>query len=177
MLERLTTAIRKRSGALGVIAELKPRRHEGVDLFRGRTPSEIAGIYHAAGVDALSVVTSSWFGGSLQLLEEVVAVDTGLPILRKDLIRDKSDIQASRRAGASAVLLAMPLLGLRRIVELARAAWDEELEPLVEVATSDEIKMLRDAYGGIVAINNSDIRTCPGISITTYATCDRGATV
>jgi indole-3-glycerol phosphate synthase len=161
MCEALSTAIRgqRRLGRLAVIAELKRRRFEGVDLLRGRSAAAIAETYRSAGATALSVVTSAWFGGSLRLLAEVAAANTGLPILRKDLIRTERDVAASRRAGASAVLFVLPLLGLERLAALLQAARAESIEPFVEVSCREEIEQVRAIYPGTIAINNSDIKT------------------
>jgi indole-3-glycerol phosphate synthase len=161
MSEALSRAIRdqKQRGGLGVIAEVKRRRYKGEDLLRGRTPAEIAREYKAAGATALSVVTSPWFGGSMKMLEELSAADLGLPILRKDLIGSERAVQSSKQAGASAVLLVLPLLGLERLVGMLKVARAEGIEPFVEVATQQEIDAIRQVYDGVIAINNADIKT------------------
>lgn len=161
MCHALSHAIReqRKHGGLAVIAELKRRPPNRGDLFRGRSPTEIASVYRSAGVTALSVVTSPWFGGSLRLLEEVAAANLGLPILRKDLIRTEKAIEASKRCGASAVLLVLPLLGRERLVAMLHAAREALVEPFVEVACRREIDELREIYDGIIAINNADIQT------------------
>lgn len=158
--EMLSAAIRARrsQGSLGVIAEIKRRRFAGPDLLRGRSPAEIARVYRAAGATALSVVTSPWFGGRMGMLEEVAQADLGLPILRKDLIQTDKAVEFSRRAGASAILLVLPLLGLRRCVAMLEAARAEAVEPFVEVASQRDIDDLRSVYSGLIAINNSDIK-------------------
>ncbi|HEV3138094.1 MAG TPA: hypothetical protein VGZ26_09320, partial [Pirellulales bacterium] len=138
----MTSAIRARTvqGSLGVIAEIKARHPSGIDLLRGRNAVQIARVYQSAGAAALSVVTSPWFGGRMAMLEELAAADLGLPILRKDLISTEKAIQASKRAGASAVLLILPLLGIDRLAAMLAAARAETIEPFVEVATRHEIE-------------------------------------
>jgi len=161
MSDALSRAIRnrRRQGSLGVIAEVKRRQYKGEDLLRGRTAAEIAKVYQSAGATALSVVTSPWFGGNMKLLEEVAAADLGLPILRKDLIGTEKAVKASKLAGASAVLLVLPLLGMERLVAMLEVARSESLEPFVEVGTQREIEEIRQAYDGVIAINNADIKT------------------
>lgn len=161
MSDALSRAIRdqRQRGGLGVIAEVKRRRYKGEDLLRGRSVAQIAREYKAAGATALSVVTSPWFGGSMKLLEELAAADLGLPILRKDLIGSERAVKASRDAGASAILLVLPLLGLERLVTMLEVARAEAIEPFVEVATQQEIDAIRQVYGGVIAINNADIKT------------------
>ena len=157
----LSLAIREQNsrGSLGVIAELKRRRADGTDLLRSRSPAEIARQYQAAGAAAISVVTSSIFGGNMALLQEVAAANLGLPILRKDLIRNEKTIEQSKRAGASAVLLVLPLLGIERLAAMLEAARAEAVEPFVEVATRREIDEVREIHDGVIAINNADIKT------------------
>ena len=149
----------KERGRLGLIAEIKRRRFGGSDLFRGRSAAEIAFVYHSAGATALSVVTHALFGGSMRLLAEVSAAGLGLPILRKDLIRTERDVQASKRAGASAVLLVAGLLEIERLAGLLQVARGEGVEPFVEVASRQEMDEVRERYDGLVAINNSDVKT------------------
>lgn len=157
----LSRAIRqqKQQGNLAIIAEVKQRRYGGESLLRGRSAAQIARTYQKAGATAISVVTSSWYGGSLRLLEEVASADLALPILRKDLIRNEKAIVESHNAGATAVLLALPLLGLKRLVDLVEIARARLIEPFVEVSNEKEIADLREAYPGVIAINNSDIKT------------------
>jgi indole-3-glycerol phosphate synthase len=161
MREALSDAIRqqRRDGTLAVIAEVKRRRFGGADLLRGRSCDQIARTYQAAGAAAISVVTSHLFGGSLRMLQEVAAANLGLPILRKDLIASARDIEASKRCGASAILLVLPLLGLDRLAEMLLLAREASIEPFVEVATRQEIEQVRAIHSGIIAINNSDIKT------------------
>jgi indole-3-glycerol phosphate synthase len=161
MSDAISQAIRARSaqGQLAIIAEIKVRGARGEDLLRGRSPAEIARVYRAAGATALSVVTSSIFGGTTRNLADVHAADLGLPILRKDRISTEKAIEASKSLGASAVLLVLPLLGIERLTALLRAANELGVEPFVEVATRDEIEQVRAVHRGIIAINNADIAT------------------
>ena len=122
--------------------------------------AEIAAVYRSCRAHtALSVVTSPWFGGNLRMLDEVAAADLGLPILRKDLISTERAVEASKRAGASAILLVLPLLGRDRLRAMLEVARELDVEPFVEVATREEIFELREVYPGVVAINNADIKT------------------
>jgi indole-3-glycerol phosphate synthase len=75
------------------------------------------------------------------------------------LIGTEKAIKVSKRAGASAVLLVLPLLGLERLVAMLEVARDESVEPFVEVATRTEIEEIRQVYSGVIAINNADIKT------------------
>lgn len=140
-----------------VIMELKPRSAGGDDLFRGRSPVEIAARFEAAGAPCLSVVTGRWFGGDAGLLAEVVAC-TGLPVLQKDFITNAGQLRAASDLGASAVLLTAALLpkaGLARLTERALALG---LTPFIEVADPAEVEALPSCEECVVAVNNKDIR-------------------
>src|SRR5688500_15191766 len=87
-----------------VIMELKQRSADGEDLFQGRSTRELVAGYEAAGAPCLSVVTGRWFGGTTDLLREVVA-HTNLPVLQKDFLTNTGQLRAANDLGASAVLL------------------------------------------------------------------------
>ena len=126
-----------------MIAEIKARSATGDDLLRGRSTAEIVRVYRDRGAAAVSVVTSSRFGGTTRMLAEVQAAELGLPILRKDLITTEKAIEASKSLGATAVLLVLPLIGMQRLGGLVQAAKQLGVEPFVEVATRDEIEQVR----------------------------------
>jgi indole-3-glycerol phosphate synthase len=161
MSDSLSQAVRAQSahGHLAVIAEIKARGARGEELLRGRSPAEIARVYRESGATALSVVTSSLFGGTTRMLADVRAAELGLPILRKDKLSTEKALEASKSLGASAVLLVLPLLGIERLTGLLQAANELGVEPFVEVATRDEIEQVRAVHQGIIAINNADIAT------------------
>lgn len=144
---------------LAILAEVKARRHDGLDLLRGRNVGDIAAAYARGGAAALSVVTGKWFGGKIELLDAIAEMDLGLPILRKDFIRNEKVLIESKQRGASAVLLTRQILDANRFEDLVTAARELLLEPFVEVATADELTDVLSRYDGLVAINNADIAT------------------
>ncbi|MFP3490493.1 indole-3-glycerol-phosphate synthase TrpC, partial [Staphylococcus sp. SIMBA_130] len=74
-------------------------------------PVEVAKAYEKAGADAISVLTDeSFFMGSNSFLTEVKK-HVSLPVLRKDFIIDKRQIEESKRIGADAILLIVRALG------------------------------------------------------------------
>lgn len=157
----ISSAIRERrdAGYLAVLAEIKARRHDGLDLLRGRDVGDIAASYARGGASAISVVTGKWFGGSIELLDAVANRDLGLPILRKDFIRNVKALRESKERGASAVLLTRQILDANRFADLVVAARELGVEPFVEVATAEELADVISGYDGLIAINNADIAT------------------
>ncbi|MGI9498997.1 MAG: hypothetical protein ACR2P3_03100, partial [Geminicoccaceae bacterium] len=141
-----------------LIAEVKPFSPERGDLLRGRSVGDIAKAYADAGAVAISVTTGRWHEGKLDMLGEAAA--SGLPVLRKDFITTRQDLEKSQEAGAAAVLLTCRLLRVADLVALAGRALDAGLTPFVEAADEDELRALDMVpEGAVVAVNNRDIRT------------------
>lgn len=116
-------------------------------------------IYETAGAAAVSVLTEPrYFGGSLEDLERAASA-LKVPALMKDFIVDPAQVRAARRAGASAVLLIVRCLSKAQLDELASAALDYGLAPLVECHRAKELDqalLIRDA---VIGINNRNLET------------------
>lgn len=141
-----------------VIMELKPRDAAGQDLFGDRSAARLVADYQDAGAPCLSVVTGQWFGGTPDLLREVVAA-TELPVLQKDFITRRSQLQEARESGASAVLLTAALLPRATLGRLVDLGLRLGLTPFVEVTTEEEIGRVPHAEECVIAVNNKDITT------------------
>ena len=154
----LSRAIRSARGKNAVIAELKcasPTRgtiRSDVDL------ASMAKTFVSAGCVALSVLTEPhFFAGSVRdipLVKDVV----GVPVLRKDFIIDRRQIAETRALGADAVLLITAVLG-GRLPGFVDDAFDEGLEPLVEVHTHADVEIAQSTRADIIGINNRDLST------------------
>ena len=140
-----------------MIPDIKCRSPKEGDLLQGRDPVEAAAVLAKAGAPVLSVVTESvHFGGSLRLLEDVVR-ETGLPVLRKDFIKEKADLYQTKEAGASAILLICSMLEENTLKELYRGALQIGLEPLVEAHNGEELLMAERLGARLIGINNRNI--------------------
>ncbi|WP_136443375.1 indole-3-glycerol-phosphate synthase [Pacificoceanicola onchidii] len=139
-----------------LIAEIKPSSPKVGPLLAKRSVSQIADDYLHAGAPCLSVTTGAWHKGNIGMVSEMAA--TGLPVLRKDFITSQRHLDASKEAGASAVLLTCTLLRRADILRLAEAALAMGLTPFVEAANAKELDGLMLPSGAILAINNRDIR-------------------
>ncbi|HUS67506.1 MAG TPA: hypothetical protein VMZ28_23375 [Kofleriaceae bacterium] len=157
---RFSAALRRARacGRTSLIAEIKPRSADGVDLLRGRRPTDIARAYAAGGATCLSVVTGKWFGGTPELLAEVAAEST-LPILCKDFIRNPNDVRAARDRGASAVLVTLKVLADIAVDAVIDSCRELGLDPFVEVSSPAELARAQARALPILAINNKDIET------------------
>ncbi len=156
----LKQAIRakQRAHTRPVIAELKFASPSHGTIRKCTNQNEIAQELVHAGCCALSVLTEpDYFSGccdTIPLIREHVPV----PILRKDFIVDKRQLDESRALGADAVLLIAHVLG-EETDSFVDAAKKCGLEPLVEVHTRQEAKMAVDTGADLIGINNRDLRT------------------
>ena len=139
----LSTAIkhRKREGANPIIAEIKVYSPKYGDLLGDRDPIDILRAYERAGVVGISYITEpKYFGGDFKLFRKICR-ETDLPVLRKDFITSKNEIERSAEAEASAVLIITRILG-ERTAEFVDYALEHGLETLVEVHSLDEIRIV-----------------------------------
>lgn len=151
-------ALRRASG-VAVIAEVK-RRSPSKGLIREDfDPVWIARCYAEAGATCISVLTDEkYFGGSLADLEAVrAAVDR--PLLRKDFVVDRAQIDEARLAGADAVLLIVAALDDAALADLDAHARGLGLDVLVEVHDLAELDRARAIGADLIGVNNRDLKT------------------
>ncbi|NLT29695.1 MAG: indole-3-glycerol-phosphate synthase [Propionibacterium sp.] len=156
---RLVDSIRarQRAGVFPVLAEVKVRSAKSGELLGDRDPAEYARQVAAAPVAGVSVVIEpEHFGGSLHLLRTVrTAVE--VPILAKDFISSREQIEAAAAAGADAVLLISSMLDHDRLVALIADCRDIGVESLVEGHNDRELAAITSLGSDLVGINNRDI--------------------
>jgi indole-3-glycerol phosphate synthase len=140
-----------------LIMELKRKDPHGNDLFTGRSVPEIVAAYEAAGAPCLSVVTGRWFGGTEDMLAEVASL-TDKPLLQKDFITKRAQLDRARELGASAVLLTAALLPASAMRRLVDHALELGLTPFVEVVTEAEAESVPQGGDCVVAVNNKNIK-------------------
>jgi len=146
-------------GFAAVVPDIKCISPKEGDLLRGRDPVETAKLLVSYGAPVLSVVTEQKnFGGSVALLREIARA-TGVPMLRKDFFTHEDQLEESREAGATAVLLICATTERNLLARLHECAITLELEPLVEVCTAEEMRFAKELGARLVGINNRDIAT------------------
>jgi indole-3-glycerol phosphate synthase len=145
---------RKKEGLNAIIAEIKTYSPKYGDLLGNRDPLEILEIYHRCRVAGISYITARGFRGDFKVLKEICK-NSQLPVLRKDFILSKSEIERTAEAEASAVLLIARLL-TNKTPEFADYALEHGIEPLVEVHNLSDLDFLSERMR-IVGINNRDI--------------------
>lgn len=144
-------AIKERKGA--VIAEIKAFSPTMGDLLKKRDPLEIARIYEDAGSAAISYITAMSFNGNLDTLKRICR-EVSIPVLRKDFVNSREDVELTCDADADALLLIARILR-ERTLELTDFCFEHGIEPVVEIFCEEEIKFAENSR--IVLINNRDI--------------------
>ena len=139
-----------------VIAEIKVHSPKHGDLLRGRDPIDILRAYERAGVVGISYITEpNHFKGSFEFFKELCKL-TDLPVLRKDFITTKYEIEKTAEAEGSAILLIARLLK-DDTAEFVDYALEHGLDTVVEVHTQKDVDIAVQTNTTIVGINNRDI--------------------
>ena len=159
-------AVKRGPGPIKLIAEIK-RASPSKGLIRSNfDPLQIASIYEANPVSAISVLTEEdFFQGHLSYLRRVRQV-TSKPLLRKDFIIDEYQLYESRLYGADAVLLIAAILDKRRAGEYLQLASELGLSVLFEVHNDADLEKAFYVDADIIGINNRDLNTL-AIDLTT----------
>lgn len=155
-----------------VIAEIKERSpSEGALALQGDDRVARALQYGQGGAAAISVLTEpSRFGGALAHLTEVAA-GVGVPVMRKDFLVDRLQVEEARAAGASGVLLIAALLDDARLRAMLDRAFELSMFVLLECFDEGDLErassLLEDGaiarhaaeHRLLVGINSRDLRT------------------
>ena len=156
------SALRRDGGALRLIAEVKLRSPSAGGLSRVLPPDARAVAYAQAGASMVSVLCDApFFDGSWDHLaaarERLDAAGLAVPLLAKEFVLDERQVAEARDRGADAVLLIARIVDAARLTELARAAREEGIEPLVEVVDEAELEAALAAGARIVGVNARDL--------------------
>lgn len=141
-----------------LIAEVKYKSPSRGVFRQDFDPFVLARSYAQNGAAAISVLTDEvYFGGHLDTLKQIDALELGLPLLRKDFLFDPYQILEARVNGASAVLLIVAMLSQAELLSLITKADDVHLSVLVEVHNEEEMTRAIDAGANIIGINNRNL--------------------
>ena len=121
-------------------------------------PARIAETYASLGASCLSVLTDEdFFQGHISHL--AAARKAGIPVLRKDFLIHRLQINQARAAGADSILLIVRLLSDEDLADLLAHARSLNMEPLVEVHCESELRRACECGARIIGINHRDLDT------------------
>lgn len=142
-----------------IIAEVKRKSPSEGDILGEQDIVDIACQYERAGAAAISVLTDyNFFGGSIEDLKLVkAAVD--IPVLRKDFIIDRRQVEESYLAGADAILLIADVLSPETLVELHTYCENLGMGALVEMHDMSNLDKVLALQPEIVGFNARDLTT------------------
>jgi indole-3-glycerol phosphate synthase len=152
-------------GALKLLSEIKFRSPSAGNLSQALDAAARAVVYAEAGTRAISVLCDGpFFGGSYTHLAEARrALDESghgqVPLLAKEFIVDRRQVQHARASGASLVLLIVRILDGRALPTLVNECRSLGMEPLVEVTDEAELERALAADATIVGVNARDLDT------------------
>jgi indole-3-glycerol phosphate synthase len=157
---------RPRGEALRLLAEVKFRSPSAGELSRVLGAGQRALAYARGGARMISVLTDRpFFGGSFDDLAaardslDAALGDARPRLLCKEFVLDAIQLDRAADAGADAVLLIARIVSPERLAALAAAARRAGLEPLVEVATLEELDAAHRAEARVVGVNARDLNT------------------
>lgn len=156
----LVARLKARSPAL--MAEIKRASPSKGDIAPNANAAHQALTYALAGAAVISVLTEpTWFKGSLldmRLARQTIDALPNRPaILRKDFILDEYQIAEARLWGADTVLLIVAMLPPTRLRALYAYSLSLGMEPLVEVHTTDEMRVALELGAKVIGVNNRNL--------------------
>jgi len=151
--------LKKNRDKIQIIGEVKRASPSQGDINVGVNVVEQAKIYEKSGVAAISVLTDEkFFKGNIDDLR-AVATAVKIPVLNKDFILDKKQINRALNSGASMILLIVAALEKNELRNLYDYAKSLGLEILVETHNLEELQIAQSINAEIIGVNNRNLKT------------------
>jgi indole-3-glycerol phosphate synthase len=142
-----------------IIAEVKKASPSLGDINTNINVVEQAKIYEKAGAGAVSVLTDEkFFKGGFTYLQQV-ACQVKIPVLCKDFIISKKQIDIAYKLGADIILLIVKALSEKEYVELFNYAKSLGLYVLTEIHEKGEITVAEKAKIDLLGVNSRNLET------------------
>ncbi len=139
-----------------IIAEIKVHSPKYGNMINKRDELDILKIYENAGACGISYITDKeHFNGDFEIYKKICE-NTNLPVLRKDFITTKDELEKTASVGGGAVLIIARLLK-ENTAEFVDYALDLGLDTLVEVHNEEEINIAKETNSTMIGVNNRDI--------------------
>ncbi|KHF40333.1 indole-3-glycerol phosphate synthase TrpC [Halalkalibacter okhensis] len=156
----LYKALSNSNRSTGLIAEVKKASPSKGIICENFNPVEVAKGYEKGGADAISVLTDvTYFKGHRDYLS-TIKKEIALPVMRKDFIIHKKQVDETRNMGADAMLLIVGTVPIKELKALYDYAYSLGLECLVEVHAKEELVELLSCFAPeIIGVNNRNLKT------------------
>ncbi len=146
-----------------IIAEIKRSSPSVGVMMKVADAKSFSSAAERGGAAGISVLTEPrHFGGSLCDLM-LVRESASVPLLMKDIIVDRTQVDAASRIGADAVLLIQTVFERRyadcSLEDMIDYVHSKRMEVLLEVHTKEEFRTAIGLDVDLVGINNRDLRT------------------
>lgn len=142
-----------------LIAEIKKKSPSQNNLIAYNT-LEIANEYVKYNVDGMSILTDEkFFAGSFDDIINVRNLSENIPILCKDFIISKKQVDYAKNAGASCVLLIVKALSFENLPNLYKYAQDIGLQCLIEISSEQELEIAMKINPKVIGVNSRNLDT------------------
>jgi len=159
---------------IGFIAEIKRKSPSAGILRNPINLKEIVAKYETNGATILSCLIDKKYFGARENDFKVVFENTNLPILYKEFVVDEWQIKHANHIGASGILLIVSALDKSELGELFHCSLENNLIPLVEVHSKDEMEIAVDIGAQCIGINNRNLKNfTTSLSVTKNLLIDR----
>jgi indole-3-glycerol phosphate synthase len=151
-------SLERNPSGISIIAEVK-KSSPSAGAIRTVDASEQAHRYIAGGATALSVLTDdAFFGGSFDDLAEVCTA-ADVPVLCKEFIYFKEQIDCAYAHGADMALLIARTLSVEELGELYRHTMSLGMLPIMEVHHMEELENVLALRPSFIMVNSRNLET------------------
>ena len=146
-----------KNGEVNIIAEIK-QSSPSAGFIRRIDVDSVLDVYnrYAKGISVLT--DSKFFGGSFEFLKKATE-RTELPVLCKEFIIDKRQIDMAYVCGADMVLLIARILDDELLEELYGYAMTLSLDVIVEIHSIGELERVKKLKPAILGVNSRNLDT------------------